>query len=98
MAHQRFGTSDPIGAQRSSVVGVFVRDALALTVTAVVIGVPLALAAGWSLRAFLFGVAPRDPVTVAGACAVLTLTVLIGACVPAFRASRVDPVRALRSE
>jgi ABC-type lipoprotein release transport system permease subunit len=62
------------------------------------IGVPLALAAGWWLRAFLFGVAPQDPITVLGACLVLTITVLIASCAPAFRASRVDPVIALRSE
>jgi ABC-type antimicrobial peptide transport system permease subunit len=95
---REIGVRLALGAQRSSVVGLFFRDALALAVAAVVIGLPLALAAGWSLRAFLFGVAPRDPVTVAGACAVLALTVLIGACVPALRASRVDPVLALRSE
>jgi putative ABC transport system permease protein len=65
---------------------------------ATVIGIPLALVAGSWLRAFLFGVAPQDPATVGAACAVLVLTVLVGAAMPAIRASRVDPVIALRSE
>ena len=95
---REIGVRLALGAQRSSVVGMFFRDGLALAVASAVIGVPLALAAGWSLRAFLFGVAPRDPATLAGACGVLALTVLVASCVPAVRASRVDPVVALRSE
>jgi len=95
---REIGVRLALGAQRSSVVGMFFTDALALAATSVVIGVPIALGAGWSLRAFLFGVAPRDPLTVAAACGVLTMTVLLASCVPAFRASRVDPVTALRSE
>jgi predicted permease len=95
---REIGVRLALGAQRSSVIGMFFRDALGLAVASAVIGVPLALAAGWALRAFLFGVAPRDPATVVGACGVLALAVLIGACVPAFRASRVDPVLALRAE
>jgi len=95
---REIGVRLALGAQRSSVVGMFFTDALALAATSAAIGVPIALAAGWSLRAFLFGVAPRDPLTVAAACGVLTITVLMASCVPAFRASRVDPVTALRSE
>ena len=76
----------------------FFREALTLAATAAIVGVPLALAAGSWLRAFLFGVEPQDPLTVAAACGVLTITVLLASCVPAFRASRVDPVTALRSE
>jgi predicted permease len=95
---REIGVRLAIGAQRSSVVGMFFKDAIRLAVASAAIGVPLAVAAGWSLRAFLFGVAPSDPATVAGACAVLAMTVLIASCVPAVRASRVDPVVALRSE
>ncbi len=95
---REIGVRLALGAQRSSVVGMFFTDALALAAASAVIGVPIALAAGWALRAFLFGVAPRDPLTVAAACGVLTITVLLASCVPAFRASRVDPVTALRSE
>jgi ABC-type antimicrobial peptide transport system permease subunit len=95
---REIGVRLALGAQRSSVVGMFFRDALALAAVSAVVGVPLSLVAGWSLRAFLFGVAPRDPLTMMVACGVLALTVLIASCVPAFRASRVDPVLALRAE
>jgi ABC-type lipoprotein release transport system permease subunit len=69
-----------------------------MAAAAAVIGIPLSLIAGWSLRAFLFDVAPRDPWTMAAACGVLVLTVLLSSVVPAFRASRVDPGLALRAE
>jgi predicted permease len=95
---REIGVRLALGAQRSSVVGMFFRDALTMAVASAVIGVPLSLAAGWSLRAFLFGVAPKDPLTMAAACGVLALTVLIASVVPAIRASRVDPVMALRAE
>jgi predicted permease len=95
---REIGVRLALGAQRSSVMRMFFRDGLTLALVSLVVGVPLALAAGWALRAFLFGVAPRDPATVAGACGVLAVTVLMASCVPAWRASRVDPVLALRSE
>ena len=95
---REIGVRLALGAQRSSVVGMFFRDALGLAAASAVIGVPISLFAGWSLRAFLFGVAPRDPLTMVAACGVLALTVLVASCVPAIRASRVDPVLALKAE
>jgi ABC-type antimicrobial peptide transport system permease subunit len=95
---REIGVRLALGAQRSSVVGMFFRDALLLAAASAVIGVPLSLLAGRSLRAFLFGVAPRDPATMAAACIVLGLTVLVASVVPAYRASRVDPVQALKAE
>ena len=95
---REIGVRLALGAQRSSVLNLFLREALAVAGGAAVIGIPLALVAGSWLRAFLFGVAPQDPATVGAACAVLVLTVLVGASVPAIRASRVDPVTALRNE
>jgi predicted permease len=95
---REIGVRLALGAQRSSVVAMFVKDALALATASAVVGVPLSLVAGWSLRAFLFGVAPRDPLTMLAACGVLALTVLVASCVPALRASRVDPVLALKAE
>ena len=87
-----------LGAQRSTVVRQFLREATAVAIVSAVIGVPMALGVGRWLRAFLYGVAPQDPATVLAACALLVLTVFITSSVPAFRASRVDPATALRSE
>jgi ABC-type antimicrobial peptide transport system permease subunit len=95
---REIGVRLALGAQRSSVLNLFLREALAVAGGAAVVGIPLALAAASRLRVFLFGVAPQDPATVGAACAVLVLTVLVGASVPAVRASRLDPVIALRSE
>jgi predicted permease len=95
---REIGVRLALGAQRESVVALFIREALALAAVATLVGVPLALAAGSWLRAFLFGVEPQDPVTLIGACVVLAITVLLASCVPAMRASRVDSVIALRSE
>jgi predicted permease len=95
---REFGIRLALGAQRHSVVGMFVRDGLALTGAAAVVGVPLALVAGSLLRTFLFGVAPQDPATVGAACAVLGVSALLAASLPAVRASRIDPVEVLRSE
>jgi len=50
------------------------------------------------MRTFLFGVAPLDPPTFAGAALVLVLTAAAAAAVPALRAVRIDPVSAFRSE
>jgi ABC-type lipoprotein release transport system permease subunit len=46
----------------------------------------------------LFGVGPYDPVTIAGVCVILALTAWISAYMPALRASRVDPMLALRGD
>jgi predicted permease len=95
---REIGVRLALGAQRASVVRIFVTDALALAAASAAIGIPLSLVAGWSLRTFLFGIAPRDPWTMAAACGVLAFTVLMASVVPAFRASRVDPALTLRAE
>jgi hypothetical protein len=95
---REIGVRLALGARRASLVWMFLREALTLAAVAALVGIPLALAAGSGLRAFLFGVDPQDPMTVVAACGVLAATVLVAASAPAFRASRVDPVVALRSE
>ena len=71
-----------------------------LRLTAVGIALGLALAAGAArlLQSLLFGVAPTDAVTLAGMAALLVLVAAATSLVPALRASRVDPLVALRDE
>ena len=61
-------------------------------------GLVLHAAAAPFLRAFLYGVTPADPVTIAAATAVLVATALLASWIPARRAARVDPTVALRAE
>lgn len=95
---REIGVRLALGAQPRTVVRLVLGDAWALVVGGFAAGVPLALAAGYAVRAFLFGVAPQDPTTLVGACAVLALAATLAACVPARRAAGIDPMTALRYE
>ena len=86
------------GAHRHTVLSMILSDALKLVALRIGVEVPIAVAGGYSLRAFLFGVAPVDPAALAAACAVLALAALLAACIPARRAAAVDPLVALRRE
>jgi putative ABC transport system permease protein len=63
-----------------------------------IIGLPLALAAGYACRSFLYGVGPADVTTLAVACAVLAAVAVVAAYGPARRASSVEPASALRCD
>ena len=95
---REIGVRLAFGARRATILRMIVGDALRLTAVALVVGVPLSLAVGYSLRAFLFGVTPTDPAALAGACLVLTIATLLAAYLPARRAAAVDPIVALRCE
>jgi len=95
---REIGVRLAFGARRDTILRMVVGDALRLTAVALVVGVPLSLAVGYSLRAFLFGVTPTDPAALAGACLVLTIATLLAAYIPARRAAAVDPIVALRCE
>jgi predicted permease len=95
---REIGVRVAFGAGRATILRMVVGDALRLAAIALVIGLPLSLAAGYSLRAFLFGVTPTDPVTLAGACLVLAAATLVAAYLPARRAAAVDPIGALRGD
>ena len=62
------------------------------------VGVALSIALGRVLESMLFGVQPLDPLTFALVIAVLALTALVAVAGPAWKATRVDPVVALRAE
>jgi ABC-type antimicrobial peptide transport system permease subunit len=85
-----------LGASASSVRWMVVRETLALVGIGGAIGVPLALAAATLLRSTLFGVLPRDPVTLAVSVLVLIGTGALAGYLPARRAARLDPASALR--
>jgi predicted permease len=91
-----------LGASRGDVVWMVMREALALAVIGVAIGVPCALAAARlassQIAGLLFGLKASDPLTMVAAAVLLALVAAIAGYLPARRASRVDPMVALRNE
>jgi putative ABC transport system permease protein len=87
-----------LGAARGDVVTMVVGQSARVVALGSVIGVALALALGRGLSIFLFGVSPFDPTTLTLVPLSLALAALLASYVPARRASRVDPLRALRAE
>jgi ABC-type antimicrobial peptide transport system permease subunit len=73
-------------------------ESLAVNLAAVALGLPLAVASARLLRSMLFGLAPGDPATFAGALLGITLVSLAASLIPARRAASVDPMVALRYE
>ena len=92
------GVRMALGAQRSDVVRLVVRQALGMAAVGVGIGVLLTLWGGKSLSAMLFGVGPRDPLALAAASVFLLAIALLAALAPALRASRIDPTIAMRAD
>jgi putative ABC transport system permease protein len=87
-----------LGADRAAVVRMVLRESAVLLAAGVVGGAVLALAAGRTASALLFGLTPADPSTFAQAVATLVTVAALASYVPADRAARIDPMRALREE
>jgi putative ABC transport system permease protein len=92
------GVRMALGAARRDVFALVVADGLKLTAAGVALGLAVAAGVSLSLRSLLFGVEPLDPVTYAGVTATLALAALLACVLPAYRAARVDPMTALRTE
>jgi ABC-type antimicrobial peptide transport system permease subunit len=92
------GVRMALGAERSQVLWLVMRESLLLVTLGVVIGVPVALAAGRLISSLLFDLHPTDGVSLSAAVAVLALVAAVAGYLPARRASRIDPMAALRCE
>jgi putative ABC transport system permease protein len=92
---QEIGIRMALGAQRSQVIGLVVRQGLRLVAIGVVLGLPVSLLALREISSLLVGVSARDPLTYAAAIALLAATAALSALVPARRAAGVDPKTAL---
>jgi len=87
-----------LGARTGSVRAMIVRRALLLVGIGTVLGVAASMAAASALAGFLYGVSPTDPITYGAVVATLVAVALAASYVPARRATRVDPLVALRAE
>jgi predicted lysophospholipase L1 biosynthesis ABC-type transport system permease subunit len=93
-----FGIRLALGAQRRSILLAVLREALLLALAGVVIGLPLVVAGSSVMRSLLFGVSAYDTGTIVTTVAVLAMVAALAGLLPAWRASRVDPLTALRAE
>ena len=93
---QEIGIRLALGADGSDVVRMVIRQGMTLVVAGLAIGLPAAFAATRLLRTLLFDTAPHDAISFGAATAILCLVALAACAVPALRASRVNPMTALR--
>ena len=85
-----------IGAQRRDIIVLVLRSAAAPILAGLVAGVALTLTVAGGMRAMLFGLDPRDPMTMASGCVLLAVCALAATWIPARRAASRDPLSALR--
>ena len=95
---REIGIRIALGADRRGLVRMVVADALRPTLVGVVIGLAAALAMGRVVQSLLFGVSPSDPTTWAGVSLLIVAVALAASALPAYAATRVDPILALREE
>jgi putative ABC transport system permease protein len=95
---KEIGIRMAIGAERVDVLRLILREASLLTVTGLVIGAGLALGAAQAAKSLLYGLKPRDPLTLVAAVVVLSAVAAFASFWPAYRASKLDPLIALRYE
>jgi predicted permease len=98
LRRQEFGIRLALGAKRTDVVLLVLSRGMKITVGGVIIGLIAALGLTRLLRTMLYGVSAIDPVTFAGIALLLTIVSLMACFVPAWRATKVDPLVALRCE
>jgi ABC-type antimicrobial peptide transport system permease subunit len=95
---REIGVRMALGAEREQVRRLVVRQAMPPVLVGALVGVAAALGLGRLLSGLLFGVGGADPLAFTGSVAIMLAAALVAAYVPARRASRLDPVRALRTD
>lgn len=95
---REIGIRVALGAHRNQVIGMVVRRGLALVSIGVAAGLVVVMVCNRFVESWLYGVSPSDPLTLLGTAVVLLLVALAASYLPARRATRIQPVIALRSE
>ena len=95
---REIGIRKALGAQTNDVLGLVIRQGMALVVVGLVVGLALALALTRLLAGQLYGVSATDPATFAAIALLLATVALVACWIPARRATKVDPMVALRCE
>ena len=95
---REIGLRMALGADQSIIRGMVLGSVARMTVIGGIIGLALALGAGWAVRSQLFGMSSFDPTALISSAVLLVVVALCAGIVPARRAARVDPMLALRYE
>jgi putative ABC transport system permease protein len=98
MRRNEIGIRMALGASRQDVIGIVLRQTLFLLALGVGIGLLLAIVATSGARSLLYGLGPTDPLSLLGAAIFLVVVALAASFWPAYRATRHDPMKALRYE
>ena len=95
---REIGVRMALGAEQGQILRLVLRQGLALAAIGTIVGAVLALVGGRLLQDQLFGVSPHDPVSLSVAALIVMAGALVGTLFPALRASRLNPLNALRNE
>jgi ABC-type antimicrobial peptide transport system permease subunit len=95
---QEFGVRMALGASRAQILAQVIAQGLRLVVVGLAIGIAGSLAATKVLSAYLFATRPSDPMTLALVSIALLVTGVLSCLAPAWRATSVDPLKALRAD
>jgi putative ABC transport system permease protein len=95
---REFGVRMALGADRGEILGMVVREGALMAGIGLALGLVAAVTFGRVMERFLYGITPADPITLAGVVGVLAAVALVACVMPARRATRVDPLVALRAE
>jgi predicted permease len=93
---REIGIRMALGAARTQVIGMVMRDTLRMVLVGVLVGIPVSLAASRWIASFLYGVRAQDPFTYLAIAALVIAAGFVAAYIPSRRASRVDPMVVLR--
>jgi len=95
---KELGIRVALGAQSTTVVWMVMREVLLLLAIGLAVGVPAAMGLGRFVASQLYGIQPRDPVIAVSTVALLAFVSAAAGLIPAYRATRIDPILALRCE
>ena len=95
---KEIGVRIALGAQRKDLIEMISKSGLRLTLIGLAIGLPIAFGATLGLRSLLFGISPFDPIIFGVVVLILVGASLVSTLLPARRATRINPIDALRYE